>query len=355
MTADYNLAVSESIRALMDYGYNEIPIQLKLILQALKRSVKTCTYSKFSAKFGLSIKKICDYFESDLGACVYDRKKERYIIYYNDTKMNDGLTRFTIAHELGHILLKHHQKINTDIMLRQGISESLYKKFENEANCFSRNFLSPYPLVLVVTDTSIYNHQTFEDVMIAFNISYDAAIARLSFLKADSYRTRSEHYQYFSMYKINYGYYCLACRNAEIKPGTYCKICGAKNSVFTKGVDRLYYEEGISLDENKRVLKCPQCENEQFNENAEFCKICGMKTYNYCLGEQIYDYHGNLYEVKYHKNDSNARYCETCGEKTEFYEKGLLQSWTEYQNDINEFLGLSSNEIDDVTDDEIPF
>ncbi|WP_423828267.1 ImmA/IrrE family metallo-endopeptidase [Sporotomaculum syntrophicum] len=51
----------------------------------------------------MNIPEICDYFESDLGACAYNRDQEKYVIYYNDTKNNRGLKRFTVAHELGHI------------------------------------------------------------------------------------------------------------------------------------------------------------------------------------------------------------------------------------------------------------
>lgn len=119
------------------------------------------------------------------GACAYDHKKERYVIYYNDTKKNEGLTRFTIAHELGHIFLEHHKRADTDIMLRKGISASVYKAFENGANCFARNFLSPQPLVPLVTD--ITQDYSIDEIKEAFNISHDAAITRRKLFKNNSY------------------------------------------------------------------------------------------------------------------------------------------------------------------------
>jgi len=347
MRADYDLAVSESIKALHDYGYNEVPIVLNKILRALNRSVKTCSYTKFSIQTGLTIEDICDYFESDLGACAYDHKRERYIIYYNDTKMNTGLTRFTIAHELGHIFLQHHRKADTDIMLRKGISAGAYKRFENEANCFARNFLSPQPLVISLADAS--NCYSITEVSEAFNISYDAATARINFLSVDGYRIQPEHKVYFGQYNLLYGYYCMNCKSAEAGHSQYCKICGEENSVFVKGVDRLIYGDGVELDENMKVLKCPLCDNEDFSENAEHCKICGTKVYNYCLGQEIYDYNGNFDDRIYHKNPSNARFCETCGNKTEFFQNKLLKPWDVYQNEINDFLGVPDDS------DNIPF
>lgn len=346
MNANYDLAFSMSVQILQDYSTNEVPVNLKEIIHNLKRTIRTCSYTKYSQKSGLSIQEICDFFESNLGACAYNPGNERYIIYYNDTKMNIGLNRFTIAHELGHIFLEHHKKADTDIMLRKGISGAVYKTFENEANCFARNLLAPHPLVTLVTDVS--KDYSISDIMVAFNISYEAAKTRRKLLANDGYRIKKNHKEYFYQYKINYGYYCHTCMNAEAGNSRYCKICGEENSVFLKGVDRLHYEDGVKLDENMRVMKCPRCDNEGFTDNANFCKICGTKLYNHCLGEEIRDYNGNYEETIYHANPSNARFCETCGNITEFFKEKFLNSWEEYQKELNDMLGIPN-------DDDIPF
>ena len=195
-----------------------------------------------------------------------------------------------------------------------------------------------------MTDVSSLTQHAVYDVMDAFNISFEASIARIKLLRPDGYRIRREHIAYFNQYHIRYGYFCEECKNAEINPNSFCKICGAEHSVFEKGVDRLIYGDGVKLDENMRVLKCPRCDNEEFNEKADFCKICGSKVYNYCLGEIIYDYNGNIEDTHYHKNDSNARFCETCGRETVFFENKFLKPWKEYQDYINAMIDDNDDE-----------
>lgn len=314
MIADYNLAVLESINLLKDYNYNQIPIDFDIVLKAIRRTVRTCSYTKFGEKTNQSIEEICEYFESDLGACAYDRKTERYVIYYNDTKSNIGLERFTIAHELGHIFLEHHIKANTDIMLRKGISERIYKAFENEANCFARNFLAPHPLVNLVTDIS--STSSVNEIADAFNISYEAAIARRSFMPYDSYRIKSEHRRYFNKYKILYGYYCLNCRNGEVGHSRYCKICGAEHSVFVKGVDRLFYN-GLELNKDMKLGVCPRCLNSNIPEHEDNCNTCGQYLYNDCINEYC----------DTAKLSGKTRRCPKCSSITTFVHSGILKDW----------------------------
>lgn len=118
----------------------------------------------------------------------------------------------------------------------------------------------------------------------------------------------------------------------------------------------MIYDDGVRMDEDMRAEICPRCENEIMSTKAEYCKICGLRLYNYCLGEIISDPNGNHPDyVEYHKNDSDARFCETCGQPTTFNEEQLLRDWEDAKNliEINdteyEGNGVSS------FDDDIPF
>jgi hypothetical protein len=343
MTPNYDLAVKESINTLNEYGFNSIPINLDIIFTELKRTIKKCSYSKFSIQSGLSIDEICEYFESDLGACVYDRSRERYVIYYNDTKLNPALDRFTIAHELGHFFLNHYEYVDTDILLRKPLSEKKYKKFENEANCFARNLLAPVPLVNRVTNIKSTNSTT--DIMNAFDVSFKAAKARLDFYKVDNYRMTADYYTYFNTYTISYGYYCLNCKNSEVDNSKHCKICGQGYSVFEKGVDRVLYD-GLELDSNMKLKVCPKCLNSYFSENEDKCNICGQYLFNDCSN----DFCGIT------KLSGNTRCCPECGSDTTFVYSGILKNWEdslifqlnklEFESDLCGKYGKSI-EIDD--------
>ena len=329
MRANYDLAILESIRTLKEYDVLQVPINLELILKAIKRTVRTCSYSKFAIKSNMTISQTCDYFDSKFGVVAYLRAHEKYVIYYNDTFYNTGLTRFTIAHELGHIFLNHHQDANTDILLRENISKSQYDKFEREANCFARNLLSPIPLVERITD--IAHPQSANEIMEAFDISYKAAHTRKNLYSTDKYRITSDDYIYFNKYRISYGYYCFTCDSAEIDASDYCKICGNETSIFERKNDRIFYP-GIAVNQNKRVVKCPECENITFSKEAQFCKICGTRTYNVCEGIYKTNTPRAVSDCYLNPTDGNARYCSDCSSKTTFYVKGFLSDWETIKN-----------------------
>lgn len=311
MRPNYDKAVRESINVLMDFDFNTIPIDLDIIFKKYKRTIRKCSYTKFASKRNLSIEEVCEYFESDLGACAYDRKTERYIIYYNDTKNNGQLDRFTIAHELGHVFLRHYDEVDGDVLLRKKIPGRKYKGLEDEANCFARNLLSPVPLVNRVIDMD--SGFDVDELMEAFNISFYASHVRKNFFILDKYRIRSTDYKYFNTYNITFGYNCINCGNVDVESSEYCKICGIKNEPFEKSHGVLY-NDGIETNENKRVIQCPVCENEAFTEGLYYCKICGTERYNYCR-------HPDCGQP----NDGNARYCRYCGSKTVYFKRGLLK------------------------------
>ncbi|HHX24828.1 MAG TPA: ImmA/IrrE family metallo-endopeptidase, partial [Thermoanaerobacterales bacterium] len=245
MRADYAAAVRESVNVLIDHEFDIIPIDLDRIFEDLSRTIKKYSYSELAAKYDVTISFICDYFESDLGACAYLADREQYIIVYNDTKFNYGLDRFTIAHELGHFFLNHYAQVESNVLLRKRMPERKYKKFENEANCFARNLLAPVPLVerIIELDSPL----SIQELQDAFNISYQAAKTRKGLFQADRYRMQTDYYTYFNGYEINFGYYCVSCGNAEIEASNFCKICGEVASIFDKTHNRTFYE-GFALD-----------------------------------------------------------------------------------------------------------
>lgn len=112
----------------------------------------------------------------------------------------------------------------------------------------------------------------------------------------------------------------------------------------------MIYDDGVKTDDELRVEVCPRCENEDMSTNAEYCKICGLRLYNYCKGEVISD-PNNQYpdRIEEHLNKSDARYCEKCGTETVFFEQGLLRTWEDIKSEKD------ANEFDPISDDNIPF
>lgn len=94
------------------------------------------------------------------------KKKDKRIIYYNE-KMPLSCIRFTLAHEIGHAVLRHQDEEDLDA--------------EKEANCFARNLLCPLPIALAL------EVETEDDYVSVFNISTQMARATVGRRSSDAY------------------------------------------------------------------------------------------------------------------------------------------------------------------------
>lgn len=93
----------------------------------------------------------------------------------------------------------------------------------------------------------------------------------------------------------------------------------------------MIYNDGYETDGNLRFVNCPKCGNEEYSEEAKYCKICGFSAYNECEGSPEYDNFGNVIDFNVHRNVGNARYCEYCGKPTMLLNEKLLRPYTEVQ------------------------
>lgn len=362
MIPNYTRALNVSIEVLKKYNINKAPIDLMKIVEQLP-DLKVLSYSSFINLYGCTIEELIDILESDLGAISRDPKTKNFVIYYNDTKGNKGLDRFTIAHELGHYFLDHFSLITQQVLNRGGFTPRQYKIMEKEANCFARNLLAPVPLYKKIP----HDPFTFDwMVMDTFNISYEAAITRAKFLRLDSYRITKEHLNYFETYEILYYTYCDNCKNPEIQEVHYCPICG--KSVGKDNFDPNTYKviwklkrsdymiyDGIKVDGNSKAVFCPNCGNEEPNE-GNFCSICGEFITNMCTNtspEIVYELATDHPSKNYCSQmlDGNARYCTHCGAESTFLRKGFLKPWQQVEEeheDEDESYFFQPYAVDDI-------
>lgn len=89
----------------------------------------------------------------------------------------------------------------------------------------------------------------------------------------------------------------------------------------------MIYRDGYATDNNLRFVSCPKCGNEEYSQNALYCRICGFSAYNECEGY----YDQEQCEHINHRNVGNARYCEYCGQPTMLLKEKLLKPYTEVQ------------------------
>lgn len=148
-------------------------------------------------------------------------------------------------------------------------------------------------------------------------------------------------------------FYCTSCLSPINIDYDYCPICGKKlekegihiYQSILRGAGYMKYE-GIELNEYNRPLRCPVCDNEEIQDDANYCMICGRVLVNQCQ------------ERDCPKSDiplpGNARYCPYCGSKTTYYEGGYLEDFNKTEP-ITESSSTTPTGLDSISYDDIPF
>lgn len=107
---------------------------------------KTISYQDFAAPRNLPISEMIRYAESEDGATKYHISWNAHIILYNEDR-NVARTRFTIAHEIGHVLLGHLPTIAVNKVAKNNLYDIKYPIIEQEADIFASMVLCPFPIL----------------------------------------------------------------------------------------------------------------------------------------------------------------------------------------------------------------
>lgn len=133
-------------------------------------SCRVISYQRLASEHGISVRSVADAFGSQDGCTHYDRKNRRYLVAYNNDVYRPRI-RWTLAHELGHILCGH--------FIEKGecsgdVSDELWRHMEEEADYFAASLLSPVPAM------KKYRVQSSSDIRRIFGLSGVAASHRLA-------------------------------------------------------------------------------------------------------------------------------------------------------------------------------
>ncbi|WP_243549240.1 ImmA/IrrE family metallo-endopeptidase [Priestia megaterium] len=341
----------------------ELPVKVKKLAKNFS-NLKIKTYSWFAKTHDMTLEEVCEFANSDEGCCWYIKSKNKYIILYNDKVENVGRIRWTIAHELGHFMLKHNEMSDKSVYARNSLTEEEYEVFEKEANCFARNLLAPPQIVYVLRPQSPH---VVSDL---FDISLEAATNVFTFLnnglqRGISYSRNHTILRIFESFIFKYKH-AKTCNNCSYyfvgKDTHYCPICGDQS--FTKGeVDNMIYSK-IELNEHSRAIQCPHCTNEHIV--GDYCQVCGKYLVNKCSGYSIEQLHGQMQEPWHNLSNScgeelsgDARFCHKCGSTSTFLESGTLTQWEEEKFPEREgqrhLQAVGSNNFVNISDDDLPF
>ncbi len=352
ITPNYAKAQSTAYSTVENSSQNKLPLSIKKIIRSYP-NLHLQKYSVFAKRRGLTLDEVFLLTNSEEG-CLWMRGDGTYIILYNDAIENTGRIRFTLAHELGHFILKHNEKTGKTILPRYSLSDNEYDVFEKEANYFAKRLLAPIPLVDLYTAN--WHSVTASVIEFAFDTSMTLALYIIDDIKRrvqNSSITREGHPMVNNFIDfINQdtrSKICTTCYTLQSKNHTFCSICGNKSFVestpkkyphyFIERKNTLKYSK-IATNENGTPLKCPKCENEDLSDKFNYCPICSSYITNKCLGENFENYNG--YHPPYHTQlenacdgilDGNFRYCPDCGSQTSYAHQNLLKDWQVEKNE----------------------
>lgn len=151
--------------------YITLPKNLRHFAFDIKKAILTlgnCTihsYQEFAELHNISVDEIIVYCESETGCTI--KQGGNYIIMFNDApSIVRSRKRFTLAHELGHILLEH-----MIVLESVGVYNSSYsdEQFERNADCFAACILCPMPILSQIKPQKAFSLQMI------FGVSLQAA------------------------------------------------------------------------------------------------------------------------------------------------------------------------------------
>ena len=126
----------------------EFPIDPCILFDQI-HNCKIMTYSTFAKINECSLHDVVLLCESESGCTHYDVANDRYLVLFNSSTSNNnvlGRIRWTLAHELGHVILNHLPYVAEPHIAEQNFNNLFDPTLEAEANYFASLLLCPMPL-----------------------------------------------------------------------------------------------------------------------------------------------------------------------------------------------------------------
>ncbi|MFR1015560.1 ImmA/IrrE family metallo-endopeptidase [Veillonella sp.] len=347
---DYNHATKTAWRLLKDLQICSVPIDLRSIYMDLGIQLESFTEAE-SSPFATFIQKLR--LKQIDGLCYKDGK--RYIVFYED-KAQVNRIPFTLAHELGHILLGHHENSPNGFLPRFANTSSRDYR-EREADMFAGELIRSRPLLYL---TNLTNPHDADIVSNIFGVSHLCATVGIEQIKRINFLTIPKTLKFFSNRFSSFinTKYCSKCSHlfvANTRSIEYCPVCGNKSLMWyhknnylinffygdvTGELPIMDYKTYPQNIDNGRTETCPRCELENIDSDWNYCPICSLPTQNVCedCGEKL---------------DPHFRYCPKCGKESLYFKEKALTSWKDEYD--TQHSSPTTTEASSWDEDTIPF
>lgn len=141
---DFRRAERVAQETLLCYAPGKLPVRLATLIRAMP-GIRLRDYGWFSRVNACHAWDVPKLANSADGCSWWMPERDRFLILYNQQAALRR-ARWTIAHELGHCLLRHHEQ-----RLGRGDGQ-LYSALEAEANAFAAALLAPASVLLAIGD-----------------------------------------------------------------------------------------------------------------------------------------------------------------------------------------------------------
>lgn len=175
----FRYAAQKAHDLLIELGINRFPISTDVIIDELDYKFRILSYSQ--AK---EILKTDDPFHlhqtHSEARTIKIREQDTAMIIYDDTlNVPNSRIRWSIVHEIGHIMLGHLDDFENTSLNRGGITDSEYGVLEVEAHHFASEFLMPTPILKALENINV------ESIISIFDVSDEAARKKYDSLNID--------------------------------------------------------------------------------------------------------------------------------------------------------------------------
>lgn len=363
---DYDRASKMAWETLIDAGITKFPFSLQKLFERFPR-IRLYSYQEYADQlnYDLGSNKVTPediglMVKSDDGATQKLLNGEKYNVLYDGdcSHVSVQRIRFTLAHELGHYVLRHFFNATTNQFERSSLhintANSEEKAMEQEANRFARELLAP----IFVLD-SAPNKSTAEDIGQVLDISRQSAQHAINYYNDHtneiSLKSNSEFREYFaksSCFVRENGYmpnnrlfptdqkyfFCGTCLalHKTLPHQKYCIFCAEEKNVIIIGSKNYWrFHEDIeefadykpfvsSIRKNAIPDKCPWCGKYIIDPEERLCTHCGAPVRNQCVPNNTMELcktWDELVNIKLKKNHGKllppyAEYCPLCGSET---------------------------------------
>ena len=170
-------------------GFTRFPIQLEALTDACinKLGIQVATYSQYAAFRKSSIFDVARSLNS-FDAVTQVGAGQALILYNDGYSQMAHRQRFTLAHEIGHVALKHYLIKQAHLKKHLPVPKKIRAELETEANFFAAHFLAPAEVVVALASLYPYcsKYSVYALLREAFGLSKDASYVRLEQLSDPS-------------------------------------------------------------------------------------------------------------------------------------------------------------------------